>query len=59
MGRVTYAYEINFFFFFFCENDIKVHYVLFGGEKKTTGKHVQTDFQKVHSEGHWSHRILL
>ena len=28
-----------------CENDIKLPYVLFGGEKKTKGK--QTDFQRV------------
>ena len=31
-----------------CENDVKLPYVLFGGEKKTKGK--QTDFQRVPSE---------
>ena len=33
-----------------CENDVKLPYVLFGGEKKTKGK--QTDFQRVPSENH-------
>ena len=33
-----------------CENDAKLPYVLFGGEKKTKGK--QTDFQRVLSEKH-------
>ena len=42
-----------------CENDVKLPYVLFGAEKKTTDRHGQTDFQKVMSEKHWSHRILL
>ena len=33
-----------------CENDVKLPYSLFGGEKKTKGKY--TDFQRVLSKKH-------
>ena len=63
--RVLYSGGLNskFDLTLECKNDVKLPYVLLGGEKKTKGK--QTDFQMVLSEKRLqvlsfeSHRILL
>ena len=45
-GVSTLKYDLTLEY----ENDVKLPYILFGGEKKTKGK--QTDFQRVISEKH-------